>query len=319
MKDLAAKQKAFESVVLGIRAARQMRGASRIANGISRLFLRAGISPIQEVRMRDGAKMLLDLRSQTERWAIYSGTYDDLFIGLIVQLLQEWPGCFLDVGGNVGMYAIRVAKSLPELKLCLSAEPMEANAQRIRDNAELNGLSDRIEVIEVALSDRNGEAELVLREDFLSGANTGNASIAISAAADKDFQITKVPMRRFDDILVGRDKREFFSVCKVDIEGHEDFFFRGASRWLQEQQPIICTEVNNWYFRQRGASCSATFKQALPYGYQALLIEATGKSIKAKPVALRELDALEKMTNCLLCPTEKMHACAKIAGGCDAS
>lgn len=316
MKNLLTKQKIFAAVVLGIRAGQRIRGASRIANGLSGLFLRAGISPIQEVRMRDGVKMLLDLRSQTERWAIYSGTYDDAFIDLIAQLLQEWPGCFLDVGGNVGMYSIRVAKSLPALNLCLSVEPMKANAQRIRENAELNSVYDRVEVVEVALSDRNGEAELVLREDFFSGADTGNASIAISAAADSNFQVITVPLARFDDILVSRGKRELFSVCKVDVEGHEDFFFRGASRWLREQRPVIFTEVNNWYFKQRGVSSSDAFEQALPHGYHALLIEPAGKAIKAKQVALKDLENLRKVTNCILCPAEKVYTCLNIIDDC---
>ncbi|MDR9447444.1 MAG: FkbM family methyltransferase [Balneolaceae bacterium] len=136
--------------------------------------------------MRDGTRMRIDLRSQTEWWAFYSGHYDDAAINLLRNLLSSVGGNFLDVGANIGMYGIRVVAGLANThSLCF--EPMPKNAARILENAALNDLEDRVQIQQVGLSDTEGPAQLVLREDFEMGSVTGNASIAISQVADGDF------------------------------------------------------------------------------------------------------------------------------------
>src|SRR6056297_4308841 len=83
-----------------------------------------------------------------------------------------------------------------------ASSPCPDNAARIRENAQLNVVEDSVEVHPVALSDAEGEAELVLREDFQMGSATGNASVAISDDADGRFRKIPVPMRRFDDVVL---------------------------------------------------------------------------------------------------------------------
>jgi hypothetical protein len=62
--------------------------------------------------MREGTRMRIDLRSQTEWYEFYSGRYDDAAIMLIQKLLSQVNVDFLSVGGNVGLYAVRVAAGI---------------------------------------------------------------------------------------------------------------------------------------------------------------------------------------------------------------
>lgn len=288
-----------------------MRGMGRISKALNRQFLKAGAAPIQVATMRDGARMRLDLRCGTEWFPFYTGRYDDAAITLIRNLLVRYDGDFLDVGGNIGMYSVRIATGLSDGRRSVCFEPLPANAARIRENARLNGVENRVVVHEMALSDTDGEAKLVLRRDFDQGSETGNASIAISDAADGDFTKVSVRMRRFDDVLAEMGEARF-QVVKVDIEGHEDFFLRGAKDWLHRERPIILTEVNNWYFEKRGTTSSEVFSQTLPDGYEIMVLDEHAGKGTLSPIRVGELAAAGMIETCVMAPVERiseLHQC----------
>jgi len=286
-----------------------IRGMGRMCQLVNTGFLSAGASPIQKMRMRDGTHMILDLRSKTEMYSFYSGRYDDATINLIRRLLDRLESDFLDVGGNIGMYAVRAIAGSKTDRRCVCFEPMSDNALRIEENTSLNGLQNRVDVHEVALSDSCGEAALVLREDFELGASTGNASVAISEEADVHFRKVQVPMRRFDDLIeVTRSSR--FRVAKVDIEGHEDFFLRGAANWIARDRPIIFSEINNWFYQKRGTTSSSVFKSSLPEDYQVALLKESGRTCRLQTCSLKSLAELSDIETIIIFPpelTEEIH------------
>ena len=297
--------------VSAMRPFSRVRGMGRISKFFNRRFLMAGAPPVQVTIMRDGTRMQLDLRCHTEWFPYYTGRYDDAAIGLIRNLLARNEGDFLDVGGNVGMYAVRVAAGLPGGRRSVSFEPLQSNAARIRENARLNGVEDRVVVHEMALSDADGVAELVLRQDFDFGSETGNASIAISDEVDEGYTKVRVRMRRFDDVLAEMaDAR--FQVAKVDIEGHEDFFLRGAKDWLHRERPIVLTEVNNWFFVQRGTTSSQVFSETLPETYVLAVLEERGGKSTLSAIGVQDLAAAGMIETCIMAPAERMqelHQC----------
>jgi FkbM family methyltransferase len=288
-----------------------VRGMGRVCRLLNRSFLRAGSSPVQETLMRDGTRIVLDLRSQTEMFSFYSGRYDDAAISLIRKLLMRFDGDFLDVGGNIGMYAVRVVAGLAAERRCVCYEPMPDNAARIRENARLNGLQGRLEIHEIALSDKEGEAELVLREDFEMGSATGNASVAISEDADGSFRKIRVPMRRFDDIIAELSP-SIFCVAKVDIEGHEDFFLRGAAAWLARDRPIILSEINNWFYKKRGTTSSAVFKPSLPKNYEIALLRVNGANCTLEPCPVDALAGLQQLETIVIYPAERAEGIRQV-------
>lgn len=281
-----------------------IRGAGRICKVINQSLLSMGVAPIQIVRMRDGTQIRVDLRSQTEWFAFYSRSYDDSNIALIIALLNRLRGNFLDVGGNIGMYAVRVAAKLPNANRTICFEPMPANVERIKQNVALNKLGNRVAIYELALSDREGKAELVLREDFEMGSETGNASIAISESADQSFKKIEIRTRRFDD-LFRTTNLGYFPVAKVDIEGHEDFFLSGATEYLNRDRPIIFSEINNWFYKQRGTTSSDVFASKFPSGYQVALLQTGRSDCTLTACSMSDLAKLSKIETCVFFPEER--------------
>lgn len=297
-------EKLHETFARTFRPLSNLRGAGRICRIINNSYLKHKHSPIRLVKMRDGTSINIDLRSGTEWYSFYSGSYDDAIIDLIVGILKKIDGNFLDVGGNIGMYSVRVAARLEQDRRSVCFEPMPNNVSRIQENAELNGVGERVIVNAFALSDQEGEAELVLREDFERGANTGNASIAISDEADQGFKKIRVQTSKFDDV---RARTSFGSlpVAKVDIEGHEDFFLSGAKGYLAHDRPIILTEINNWYYKRRGTTSSAVFSRTLPADYQAVLFKKSGSAHILKKIQIEELAEFQGVETCIFYPEEK--------------
>ena len=299
-------EKSHEAFSRAFRPISDIRGAGRVCRSINGWCLRNGLSPIRKAKMLDGTHFRIDLRSQTEWYAFYSGSYDDAAINLILTLLSKFEGDFLDVGGNIGMYAIRVAAGLEKHRRSICFEPIPNNAKRIRENSELNALSDRLLIHQVALSDKEDEVELVLREDFEMGAQTGNASIAISEDADQGFKRIRVQSSRFDDIC---DRNGFgpLPVAKVDIEGHEDFFLSGAQKYLSRDRPIILMEINNWFYEKRGTTSSNVLSNTFPPNYRAALLRGRGSKYALKSLPKEQLAGLRGIETCIFVPEEKQR------------
>jgi FkbM family methyltransferase len=258
----------IQSLTAGlVRPFAKVRGAHRLCHVMNRAFLALGSSPVRITRTVDGALMMVDLRSGTEWFIYYSGRYDEREIKLIKILLAE-RGDFLDVGGNIGIYAVRIGRLLAKTGSRVHCfEPVPANRRRIVQNLELNGLKDAVSVYDIALSSTEGAVDIVLREDFILGAETGNASVAISEEADGAFTRIQARSAPFDAI-----RQEFeigpVSVLKVDIEGHEDQFLQGAKTMIKTDRPIMFTEINSWYFERRGLTVEAAFDGVLPSDYK---------------------------------------------------
>ena len=134
-----------------------------------------------------------------------------------------------DVGANVGIYSVLMARSSARV---VAFEPVEATLVRLRRNLELNEASN-VTVVSEALSDVAGAATMttmpggaggnhLLREGELGDvsvrATTGDAYAAANGAPD---------------------------VIKVDIEGFEPHFVRGAIGMLHEHKPLLTLEVNS--------------------------------------------------------------------------
>ncbi|TFZ59951.1 FkbM family methyltransferase [Methylorubrum sp. Q1] len=163
------------------------------------------------------------------------GSYEAPLPLILMAVVSRLPGRFLDVGANNGLYSILAAKSRPGVRVT-AFEPLPAALDILRRNIIANSVEAQITVQECALSDDEGEATLYIPDK-------SHGLLETSASLEEGFKshestITilkqKLDNFRFDDQI---------SVVKVDIEGHEASFFRGALRYLKTDRPIIFAEM----------------------------------------------------------------------------
>jgi FkbM family methyltransferase len=161
--------------------------------------------------------------------------YEPITRALVTALLR--PGdTFLDIGAHLGFFSLASGLSNPGVKI-IAFEPNPKNFRILQANATANGLSG-IVCEPIAISDHDGSARLYLTESDMS------ASLMKDFQAEDTRQIGSIEVLTASlDSYLEQQRITGTLVIKVDIEGHETAFFRGAARTIAAQKPDIILEV----------------------------------------------------------------------------
>ncbi|QXP88115.1 FkbM family methyltransferase [Methylococcus capsulatus] len=297
----------FESLRSGfahlIRELPRFRGRGSLCAHANDVFLKLGLEPVVLARMTDDTIMRLDTRCHTEFLAYYTGQYDKALLDCVLALFDH-DATFLDIGANVGFYAVAVAHAVRKTGgrgRVMAFEPFHDNFSRLKENIELNGLVDLAVLVETALPNTAGRQLIVLREDFSRGSTTGNASIVIDEDFDKDFPAVPIDMDRLDNLWQTLDARaDKIDFVKIDIEGHEDFCLQGAWQTFCEHRPTLLMEVNKPYYRARGVCVNDVLTANIPPEY------VFYRNLADRWTTIRNFDECNPVDNVLLIPREKI-------------
>ena len=114
---------------------------------------------------------------------------------------------FVDIGANIGLYSLPLARSTPEGKvIAIDANPLMI--EQLRFNAAASKLTN-LEIIFSAVSNKTGYGSLTIRND-------DDAIVAINEENNDG-----IPIRTLRDILAESKIGKVYGL-KIDIEGHED-------------------------------------------------------------------------------------------------
>jgi FkbM family methyltransferase len=287
-----------------------MRGFGVLSNKINSLLLKSGCSPLVLAQMKLDYEMLIDMRSFTESYALYSGEYDTQKIRFLMALMQR-DSVFVDVGANVGFYTVPLAKKASTVGGKVYAfEPHPSNFSRLEHNINVNKMEKYVNSINVGLSVSSGKAELTLREDFAHGSDTGNAAIYINDD-DQAYPTVKIPLRSLDS-MYGNDIHRI-DIIKLDIEGHEDMFMKGAVNAVGQERPIIMMEVNKYYYSRRHINLYYDIIDKLSPSY-GVYIPKSSKKIKISRndhfnslSRVNDFESCAEVDNAFLIPDEKLE------------
>ncbi|MFK7924364.1 MAG: FkbM family methyltransferase, partial [Bacteroidia bacterium] len=218
-----------------LRSLPSFRGKYRIGTIIQKTLM--GQSEYQQpevmVKMKKDFELLVDIRSQSHLGAFWCGEYDSSLIQKFCDLFQEdWV--VLDIGANVGYYTIPMAQRLKELNGELYAfEPLTENYNALVRSAKQNSLSNAT-IEKIGLGEKHEKLGITLTE----AGETGNAVITNDALmAERGWEAQEyIQIERLDDFAETHqvDRCDFI---KVDIEGAEVLFLRGAKEIITKHRP----------------------------------------------------------------------------------
>lgn len=171
------------------------------------------------------------------------GTTEPIVQAALVEYLNPGGVCY-DIGANVGFFTLVAAAGPRAQERVYAFEPLPENAAALRRNLGLNGLAN-VEVIEAAVSDRNGTAQLDLGSSSLDPCLIEHALTPLE-------EIT-VPVVRLDDAGLLPP-----SFVKIDVEGAECDVLAGMRRIVMAHRPVILCEMHHF-----GADYVAEFRGAL--------------------------------------------------------
>ena len=257
-----------------IRALPKVRGRGRLAKICNDALLAAGANPVATAKMAAGHLLILDCRLFSHCMAMFNGVIgiESLF-GPLLNFLQP-GGAAIDVGANVGAVTVPLALAAKRVGARLiSFEPFPRNVDWMRQNLQANQVEDAVIIVNCGLSSASGDAILLLREDFETGASIGNASVA-EPGNNERFQRVTIQLNTLDDLWPSFGSPRL-DVVKVDIEGHEDRFLEGAKQTLSTNRPAILMEVNRYFYEKRGLDFNRVIPQSLPPDYRFFIAAQT--------------------------------------------
>jgi FkbM family methyltransferase len=178
------------------------------------------------------------------RHTFVNGAYDLETMRCALQLLQTEGGrtlqgrTVLDVGANIGVSII------PLMRLFgaghgIAFEPAPDAVEMLELNVALNDLGERVHVMALGLSDRDGALELALSAD-----NFGDHRIRASDANASDDtsgrQTVTVQVRRLDGLVQsGEVDGAAVGLVWLDVQGHEGHVLAGARDLLASGVPVV--------------------------------------------------------------------------------
>ena len=171
--------------------------------------------------------------SATERGALFNPDYN---LEELDFLRAHTPrgGVFVDVGANVGTYAMVLARHVGERGKVIAVEPHPVTRARLVFNS---AASEYRQVTLVAAAAGAADGELMIETD---GDNLGASHIATGAVPAGNA--IRVPSLRLQRILGDAGVPQVHAL-KIDVEGYEDRvligFFRDAPRALWPRAVVI--------------------------------------------------------------------------------
>jgi FkbM family methyltransferase len=164
-----------------------------------------------------GARVIVQAGETGFTQNIYCGLHEYTDMAYVLHVMNE-DDLFIDVGANIGSYTILACAVKGAKGFCF--EPIPITYLRLLDNIRLNNLETRVNVLNVGVSDNEGE--LI----FTTGENCTNHVLAEGEVSGLTKSIKVLPL---DKILINQCP----SLIKIDVEGFETRVINGANQVLE--------------------------------------------------------------------------------------
>ncbi len=171
----------------------------------------------------------------------------------------------LDIGANIGVMSVHLARKLPDSQI-LSFEPVPENLYTLRRLLKFFNLKN-VKVFDFALGNYEGMAEIILPE-YKHVKFHGLSHIEGVEGTESDRGIRySVPMHRLDDISELQTPLKPVTGIKIDVENYEFNVLDGARNTINKYKPIIYAEL---WDNQNRTDC---MKLLSDIGYGVFVIE----------------------------------------------
>ncbi len=229
-----------------------IKGRWRIAAHLNRLF-GAGETTFD---LTDVGRLTLDLGIEMQQHVFWAGlSRDDARILDLARAVLPADGVFVDVGANVGIHTLAVARHLAAGGgAVLAFEPHPVNHRLLIHNIHQNRLRH-------VIAENLGLAEAPALLTGTASQSGGNWSLA--SQGEYRFEVQLV---RLDDYLQDHPLPRL-DLMKIDVEGAEVRVLRGARKTIERFRPLIVFEVCPAWLTKMGTSPAELFAELVGHGY----------------------------------------------------
>jgi FkbM family methyltransferase len=159
-----------------------------------------------------------------------------------IALLAGRSKLFLDIGSNIGIYAVYVGVKCPAVKV-LAFEPVPAIWEKNCAFHRANGLSERV-VLKLALGDRDGAQKIFLpRLTSVEEEQTATLNAKSWQAHAEQVEVIEIQCQTLDSFAAKNPLPVGLCSVKIDVEGFEAAVLAGGKNFFKERRPWVVCEL----------------------------------------------------------------------------
>ncbi len=238
------------------------KGKGLLALWALRLF---GATHPLTMRLPNGSQILVGNDNAGHALLPYCiGKYEREFTRLFLQYLSRLRPreCVVDLGANVGYYAIMAAWHLRHSlgSVVYAFEPNHLAFEYLQRNKDLNKLSNLIP-IQQAVGDKGGTMVLYINPGGITFGSLRPYLTHLTGSCE--VQVTTL------DEFLAQYPESKIGLMKIDIEGAELLALQGAKKTIERDRPVIFYEENEPAYQAFGYTVAEVrdFLKALGYRF----------------------------------------------------
>lgn len=194
----------------------------------------------------------------------------------------------IDVGAHIGLMAVPLGRRVGADGSVLALEPSPLTADCLRRTLRLNGLSDRVQVVEKAASGVTGPVV------FHVGHNTSLNSLLDDDPAARAVELDGV---RLDDLVPPGTRVD---VVKIDVEGAELQVLAGMGRVIADNPDLVVVVEFAMSHLVRTATSAATWIGRFAAAGLGVVLAVDETDGRCTPVSVETLAASGESMNLML-------------------
>lgn len=207
------------------------------------------------------------------------GQYDPALHRILRDTVKPNWQC-LDVGGNIGHIALYMAKLVGDSGKVNIFEPVPAHGHIIAEHINRNQFSGRLMLNRYALGDKMGIASMDVAGDTESNLGMGTLAYEGNNRLSSSIEVKTTTLDQWV-IESGVDR---IDLIKIDIQGYEPAFLRGAEQTLKEFRPQLLIEVSPDDLQPQGLTNTDLIKQIEEIGYEVFQVDKSRSRITSKTI-----------------------------------
>lgn len=222
----------------------------------------------QQIVQFRGVRLLAGPTNKLEHRILEGGDYDPANLMFAESVVAPGDVCF-DVGANIGIYSTLLGTWAGPSGAVHAFEPVRHIRAKLRRNLAINRLRN-VTVQGIGLGEE--ETTLVMNQivegEVRAGTSTFTDNENVASLGASKFDRVEVPVKTLDGYVDenGIDRIDFL---KVDIEGFELPFLKGAQKTLLRLRPVVLMEHSQKRLRHLDIDESEfkTLAEAIQYDF----------------------------------------------------
>ena len=140
---------------------------------------------------------------------------------------------FWDIGANVGNYSIYAAQKYNSINV-VAFEPSHSNLRILSRNISINNLSNKINIIQLPLSNQELQLNLMNETDFVEGGSFNSFKETYTSSKQKtNWKNSYKILGTSIDYLVEKKILNIPDYIKIDVDGIEHLIIKGGENCLK--------------------------------------------------------------------------------------